>query len=116
MAVPDPPPKEETQIKIKPKLNVKNTQPSVLPTICKDNEHAVKDIFKEHEEIFTGDYNNKTNTVVSIDQKEKYYVSGTKNITGKIASLIEKINGIWSCKVCGKAPARSTPSEIEKTR
>ena len=83
--------------------------------LFQNNKHARKEISKtKKEEICSDDYKIKAVDMVSIDQTEKYSASGTKNITEKIDSLIEKRNGIWTCKECGKTLARNTSFEIAK--
>ena len=83
--------------------------------LFQDNKHTRKEISKtKKEEICSDDYKIKAADMVSIDQTEKYSASGIENITEKIDSLIEKRNGIWTCKECGKTLARNTSFEIAK--
>ena len=98
---------EETQ-----QRQVKNYQSSVASP--HDSKQSLTDIFNEFEEISSDSYKSKFKAVVPINQKEKYMLSNTENIKEKIYSLIEKIDNIWTCKVCGKTPARNTASEIAR--
>ena len=110
----DPPPEEEKHIEVKTKQINKHTTPYIATPLLQDNKQTLTDIFKEFEEVSSDSYKSKITAVVPIDQTEKYSTSGTENLTERIDSLIEKRNGIWTCKVCGKTPARNVPSEISR--
>ena len=110
----DPPPEEEKQIEVKTKQINKPTTPYLATALLQDNKQALADIFNEFEEVISDSYKSKITAVVPINQTERYSSSGTENLSARINSLIEQRNGIWTCKVCGKTPARQTPSEISR--
>ena len=109
----DPPPEEEKQIEVKTRKIEKHTT-NLSTSLLQNNRQALIDIFKNSKEINSDSYHSKVTDIVSIDQTEKYSVSGTENLPERINSLIEKINGIWTCKVCGKTPTRNKPSDLSR--
>ena len=106
------PPGEDQEVKTNQIM--KNEQSSVFSPLLKVNRPTMTDIIEENEEIRSDSYKSKADSVVPINQLEKYMFSSTGNLNEKIYSLIEKIDGIWTCKVCGQTPARNAPSEIAR--
>ena len=110
----DPPSEEEKHIEVKTTQINMHTTPYLATPLLQDNKQALTDIVKEFEELCSDSDKNKITAVDSIDQTEKYSSSGAENLTERINSLIEKRNGFWTCKVCGKTPARNAPFEISR--
>ena len=109
----DPPPEEEQQShKIKQKN--KTDKSWIAPPLLQENDQTLTDLLEDFKEICSDSNIKGVRAVVPIDKFEKHLVSEAENITDKIDSLIEKRNGAWTCKVCGKVPARNTPSEISR--
>ena len=109
----DPPPEEEQQ-RQKTKQKNKTGKSWIAPPILKDNDQTFTDLLEDFKDIDSVSNNEGVRAVVPIDKFEKHIVYEAENITDKIDSLIEKRNGAWTCKVCGKVPARNTPSEITR--
>ena len=105
-----PPPEEEPQKDTRNKQDKKNAHASINQPTIKENKQILMDLFPEIDEIISDSYEDKVEAIVPFERQEKYLPYLTK----KINSLIEKINGIWTCRVCGKVTARNAPSEIAR--
>lgn len=102
----DPHPEVDEQSK-----KVKPTKMMISPPILQDNDQPFYDLLEDFKEICS---DSNIEGVRAIELLKKHFVSEADNITDKTDSLVEKINGVWSCKVCGKVPARNTPSQITR--
>ena len=111
-------PDEEQQMQGKPGRIKYKVLSSVASQLLQDKKQHLTDIFDEFEEIDSDLYKSKTTAVIPIDQSEnnKTFRTGKLNekVNEKVYSLIEKRDGIWTCTVCGKTPARNAPSEIAR--
>ena len=110
----DPTPEEDKPIEVKTKQINKHATPYLATPLLQDNKQALTDIVKKYEEVGSESYKSKITAVVPNNQKEKYSSSGTENLTERIYSLIEKRNGVWTCKVCGRTLAKNVPSDISR--
>ena len=77
-----------------------------------ENKQTLTDILRDFKEVSLD--SNQIRTMGPITKLEKFSVSKTENITEKIDSLIEKRDGLWICKVCGKIPSRNDKTEISR--
>ena len=93
------------------KTNIKKdkAKSSVFSPLLQDNKEPLADMF---DGICSDSY--KTTAVIPMEQTEKYTLSRTDSLNEKIYSLIEKRDGTWTCKVCGKTQTRNTPSETAR--
>ena len=110
----DPPPEEEHQRQMKTKPSIKTIPKSIASTLLEDDKEMLTGLFDDFEEIVSDSSNSKVRAVVPINQSEKFLVSGKEHLNEEVDSLIEKQDGRWTCKVCGKTPARNTHSEIAR--
>ena len=84
--------------------------------------HSISPLLQESKEPLTQETDNPfsysfediTYPIVSTNKPDKYSFSGTDNLSTKIDSLIEKRDGFWTCKVCGKKPSRNKKLEASR--
>ena len=110
----DQPPEGEQQMQGKSDGIKDKAQSSVVSPFLEDNKQPLRDMFDDFDGISTDSVRTKTTAVIPIHQQENYKVSRTGKLNEKVYSLIEKREGIWTCKVCGKTPARNISSEIAR--
>ena len=109
-----PSPEEELQKDIRDKQEKKNIHSSINQPLLKENKLILMDLLPEMDENISDSYEGKLEAGVPFEKQEKYIHSEKENLAKEISSLVEKINGIWTCRVCGKVTARNAPSCIAR--
>ena len=77
-------------------------------------QESKEPLTQETDNTFSDSFEDITYPIVSTNKPDKYSFSGTDNLSTKIDSLIEKRDGFWTCKVCGKKPSRNKKLEVSR--
>ena len=85
------------------RFNDRYVPKSESQSMIKDEYVQPTYISENHPESFATSFNeNQLSVVEETSEFGDHYVSNGFEIDGKIDSMISKVDGIWSCNVCGK--------------